>query len=317
MNTPLVSIVCLCHNQAKWVAHAIHSAVHQNYPNIEIVVVDDASTDHSKKVIQQTLENYPSIKTIFNEEQKGNCYSFNQALHHINGKYVIDLAADDILLPNRVIAGVTKLESLPKQYGVHFTDAAFINPAGDIIGYHYERNFDGKLKVEVLEGDIYRHLVERYLICAPTMMMKREVLLHLGGYDESLTYEDFDFWIRSSRNYYYCYSDEVLVYKRVLVNSLSSQQKRRKNNQAMSTALICQKALKLNKNKMENQALAKRISYELRWALITENWNAAELLSQTLKETGYGSWKYFFYKALLILRLPYFKIHYFLRSKKS
>ena len=86
-------------------------------------------------------------------------------------------------------------------YGVHFCDVELLDESGKSFGTHYQRDKDGKLMVPVPSGDIYSELVERYLISAPSMMMRRTVLEELDGYDEDLTYEDFDFWVRSARNH--------------------------------------------------------------------------------------------------------------------
>jgi hypothetical protein len=130
----------------------------------------------------------------------------------------------------------------------------------------------------VPEGDIYKHLVERYLICTPTMMMSRQVLEDLDGYDETLDYEDFDFWVRSSRKYLYAFSDAVLMSKTILDRSLSKVQIQKKNIHALSTARVCEKILNMNRCELENRALLKRVNYELKWALFTENWEAATKL---------------------------------------
>jgi hypothetical protein len=136
----------------------------------------------------------------------------------------------------------------------------------------------------VPEGDIYRILVERYFFSSPSTMMRRSVLDELGGYDENLSYEDFDFWVRSSRNYNYSFTDKVLVRKKVLSNSLSSLQYQRTNRHCLSTAIVCEKILKLNKTAEEKQALLKRINYELKWALITENWEASQKFIELKKK---------------------------------
>ena len=170
-----------------------------------------------------------------------------------------------------------------ERFGVHFSDVEMIKKDGKSMGTHFKRNDLGKLVEHVPTGDVYCNLVEKYFICTPSMMMRRSVLDELNGYDESLSYEDFDFWVRSSRNYYYAFSDQVLVRKKILDKSLSTWQYEKKNKHALSTTIVCEKALQLNKTPQENSALLKRINYELKWALITENWEAARLFLK-LKE---------------------------------
>ena len=99
------------------------------------------------------------------------------------------------------------------------------------------------------------------------MMMRRAVFEKLGGYDESLAYEDFDFWVRSSRYFKYCYSAEPLVKRRIVRSSLGQRQYSTGSKQLRSTLKVCEKAYSLNKTSEENDALKKRIRYEMRQAL--------------------------------------------------
>ena len=96
-------------------------------------------------------------------------------------------------------------------------------------------------------GDVYRDIVAKHFIFSPSMMVKRDVLLELNGYDESLAYEDFDLWVRASRNWEFHYSPDCLIYKRILPFSMS-QKFIQKGNTSMykSTLRICTKAFHLN-----------------------------------------------------------------------
>ena len=282
---PLVSIICLCYNHERYVERAVMSALGQTYGNLEIIVIDDASRDGSRAVIEK-LAKIHGFKTIFNEQNLGNCRTFNKGLALAKGDYVIDLAADDVLLPDRVAEGVNSLEGKGPEYGVHFCDIELIDEKGHSLGAHFPRDEKGDLVTPVQEGDLYKIILEKYYIPTPAMMMRRSVLEEMGGYDEGLSYEDFDFWVRSARNYKYAFTDRVLMQKHVLSGSLSTKQKLRKNPHLLSTAIVCEKALKLNKTENENQALLKRINYELKWALATENWEAAELFLKIKKQLG-------------------------------
>jgi glycosyltransferase involved in cell wall biosynthesis len=257
VNQELVSVICLCHNQAPYVLEALDSVLDQSYPNIELIIVDDGSSDGSKTEIRKFLNSHPKVVFIDNQEPIGNCSAFNLGWKQSAGKYLIDLAADDVLMENRVEVGV---ESLTESgAGVHFSDAWLISSDGKILSRHNE-----SFKHPIPEGDLYTTLVSRYLICPPTMMFTREVIEKLGGYDETLAYEDFDFWVRSSRHFQYSYTDGPLVKKRMVKNSHAQTQSKFRNTHQLSTLKVCQKIVNLNRSAEDKKALRKRCWHEIR-----------------------------------------------------
>ncbi|MCC5929378.1 MAG: glycosyltransferase family 2 protein [Cyclobacteriaceae bacterium] len=306
---PTVSVICICYNQGRWVEKALASVMNQTYSNLELIIVDDASSDDSRERITEFIEKHHFGTFIFNPENIGNCRSFNLALKNAKGRYIIDLAADDVLLPERIAKGVEMFENLPPEYAVQYTNAAFIDENDCITGFHYPIDHKGKSTQAIPEGNLYKILLEKYLVSPPTMMIRKEALDSLEGYDEGLTYEDFDFWLRSSRHYLYCYCDEVLLHKRMLKNSASNRQKMYKNPHTLSTAIVCEKALKMNVSEEENAALYRRLHYEVKWALYTENWEAAELMLSSMRKCRNDSgFLVGLYTLLLKIRLPYYKI---------
>lgn len=269
MDKPLVSVICLCFNQAKFVTAAINSVIEQDYQNVELIVVDDASTDGSRELIEKFLSDKPEVRTIFLRTNLGNCAAFNKGWQSANGKYIIDLAADDLLLPERLSRGVSALEEHGETYGVHYCDAQIIDDVGNQVTEH----LTNELIHPVPEGIIFKELLGRYFINPVTMMIANKLIEDLKGYDESLSYEDFDLWVRSSKQYRYCYSPEILVAKRKLPGSHSSGQYRFKSKMLGSTFRVCQKAYKLCETKDEFVALRKRVSYEMKKSFQSLNLN--------------------------------------------
>ena len=259
----MVTVICVCFNQAPFVAEAILSVMRQTYQPVQLVVVDDGSNDDSVEAINECIDRYPQIIFLRLTENNGYCRAFNQALKHATGEYIIDFAADDVLLPDRIKEGITALTQAGERYGVHFSDADWISEDGSLV-YRHSRRFPHH---SIPQGDVYKDLVERFFICSPTMMFRRKVIDSLGGYDESLEYEDFDFWIRSSRSFMYCYTPEVLVKKRIVSNSMSQKQFKIFSPQLPSTFKVCEKILALNRTAAEQKALSRRILYEMRVSL--------------------------------------------------
>ena len=246
---PWVTVICTSYNQQAFVAEAIQSVIAQSYPNIDLIVIDNGSTDQTATRIDEVILPYPAIRFIRNTLNLGLNRAFNQGLALAKGQYIIDLSADDVLLPDRVARQVVFFEQLPDEYGVVFSNASYIDASGNVTGVHYPIDpATGLARAVVPTGYIFRQILTRYFICTPTMMMRRHVLHQLNGYDEALSYEDFDFWVRSSRFCRYAYQDAILTQKRRHPNAMSAQVTQPRNDLLPSTLLVCRKALALVRN---------------------------------------------------------------------
>lgn len=272
---PLVSVICTCYNHEKYIRAALESVAGQTYAPVELVVIDNASTDASLHRIEAFCDEHPGVRIVRNADNKGLCRAFNQGLGMTTGKYVIDLSGDDLLLPERIARQVAFFESMPEDYGVVFSNAQYLNPEGVPLHFHYPVDLNGRTTAMVPSGDVYREILEKYFICTPTMMMRRTVLVTLGGYDEALTYEDFDFWVRSAVICRYGYQDEVLTQKRLLPDSLSNLSYRSGSGMLESTYAVCDKAYHLNRTQAEFDALAGRIKTYIRKSFYTEEFALA------------------------------------------
>lgn len=269
---------------------ALRSVLNQDYPHVELIVIDNASTDQSVERIQAVCQRYPAIQFFHNPVNVGLTRAFNQGLSSAKGRYIIDLSADDVLLPNRITKQVRCFEQLSENVGIVFSNAAFIDANGRKTGYHYPIDGDGHTRVPVWTGDVFRAILESSFICTPTMMMRRNVLNELGGYDETLAFEDFDFWVRSSRIYDYAYIDEVLTKKRRLPGSLASQVAQPNNALLPSTLVVCRKAVTLCATLDEYQTLVRRIQRFIRKAFYAEQFELALQFGELLQQIDRPDW---------------------------
>lgn len=306
MQTPLVSVICLCYNHARFVEQAIQSVLSQTYKNIQVIVVDDASTDNSVEVIRDVLLRSGRIDIQFLSlpQNIGNCRAFNQGLALAKGTYIIDLATDDYMVPERIQRQVEFFLSLDESYGVIFSDAVYIDEEGKFLYNHFEELQRKRLVYTVPRGDVFKDILTIYFIPSPAMMIRKKVLDELGGYDEQLAYEDFDFWVRSSRNYQYNYQEEKLTVVRKNARSMSTGWYKVGDKQLHSTYLVCRKAQKLVRTPEETNALVSRVRYELRQSALSENFYEGNLFLSLLKELTTLSLRDRFFTFLLNLELP-------------
>lgn len=268
-DNPLVTIICLCYNQEEYILESLFSVINQNYAAVEIIIVDDCSSDNSKAVIENWLLDFPKIQFIANEINLGSTKSFNKALKKAKGEFIVDLAADDILVSNCVTSQINAFKNTTyKNLGVVYGNAELISEKGIFKSYYFPVDHFKKVLKPRVTGDIYESVLSGGdCMCSVSSMVKKSAFDHLNGYDETLAYEDLDLWIRASRIYDFDFIDEILIRKRTVENSLGTHffkkndARARKINQ--STYLILKNAIRLNRTKKENKAVLKRIHFEM------------------------------------------------------
>jgi len=275
LEKPLVTVILTAYNHEKYIEEALASVFYQTYPYIQLIVIDNASKDNTLAVIESFKGKAPAFQVIRNRNNFGLCRAFNQGLAIAQGKYVIDLSGDDVMMADRIEKQVEAFEGLPDDYAVVFTNARYIGKAGQLLHNHYNIDGKGHATCQVPSGDVYKNILERYFICTPTMMIRTAALQQLGGYDETLAFEDFDFWVRSSVRFKYCYLDEILTKKRVLKTSLSTGVYKKGSGMLQSYYAVCNKAYDLNRDQEEFDLLAARIRTFIRKCLYAQEFELA------------------------------------------
>ena len=224
MNNQLVSICIPCYNAEAYVGAAIDSILSQSWAAIEIVVVDDGSTDRSLNILQARASASKSIKVI-HQENKGQCAAANRALEASTGDLIKFFDADDLLSPFSIEAQVARL-----------------NGRDNVIASStWGRFYNDDLTTFCLNPEsVWRDmpslawLVEAWKGAEPMMqcalwLIPRSLLERAGNWDESLTLiNDFEFFARVL-----CHAEEVcftpgarLYYRSGISGSLSSRKSR-------------------------------------------------------------------------------------------
>ncbi len=219
---PLVTIIAVCYNQEKWVTETLNSINNQNYKNIQLIIADDGSSDNSKEIIQSWInEHDPTTIFISHKKNLGLTKNINSAITFIKGEYFQVFGCDDIMMPDKIERQIKLLQE-NKDVDIVYADMQMIDINGNDCCYSY---YQKHLYKKPLSGNIYNELIDRFIIAAPSVLIRSKVLNELKGYNESLDYEDHDFFLRAAKRHNFLYMPEIVVLYRVSDTSLSSEEK--------------------------------------------------------------------------------------------
>jgi glycosyltransferase involved in cell wall biosynthesis len=192
---PLVSIVTPSRNQAAYLEVTMKSVLAQDYPNIEYLVIDGASTDGSNEIIK----NYRTkLAYSVSEPDLGQTDAINKGFAHAHGEIFAWLNSDDLLLPGTVTHAVDYLVSHPDT-GMVYGNANYIDDTGCVIGRFPAHQTD------------YRRLRQGYVhIPQQSAFFRASLWRKVGPLDPSFYFAmDYDLWVRIARNNRIDYVPEV------------------------------------------------------------------------------------------------------------
>lgn len=197
-----VSVIIPVYNKEKYVKEAIQSVLNQTYKNIEILVLNDASTDKSKDIILEIIEKHPEIIFIDEKENLGVCKARNKLVDLASGEYILPFDADDVI---------------DKTYVEKFADALDKNPEYSVV-YCNVKYFQSQNKYICPNIDYEDIIYNNYLISSS--MFRKADFYKAGRYKEWLNdigCEDWELWISFTKKGFKFYKiDEVLYFYRVL-----------------------------------------------------------------------------------------------------
>jgi alpha-1,3-rhamnosyltransferase len=217
MSTPLISIFTPVYNHEEYLDDYFRSIIKQTYKNIELILIDDASTDNSLMVIEKWLpkleERFENLTFISRKENKGLIFNCNESIALANGKYFTGFASDDVMLESNIEEKVTFLE--------RNTEKAMV--CSDV---YYGNNLSSKKYTinnpKTFENNIFQKLINNgNMIFAPSVVLRKKVLEEIGGYNNKYTFEDYPTWLEITYRYKIGYIRKPLVFYRLSPYSLS------------------------------------------------------------------------------------------------
>ena len=205
-----VSVVIPSFNHAAYVEPAIASVLDQTLSDLELLVVDDGSTDGSAERVARFLERRGDARAQLRaRENRGLCATLNEGLRWARGTYFAYLGSDDCWEKAKLERQVEAMEAAGPNAGACYSDCLVMDAEGQILDrLSRQYRFRG--------GDIYRDLAHmRFHPPSPTNLFRRDRLILAGGFDETVPIEDRDAWLRVARHYRVAYVDEPLARFRV------------------------------------------------------------------------------------------------------
>lgn len=215
-NSPTVSVVIPVLNGEPFLRQCLDSALAQTRRPLEIVVVNDGSTDGTAEI----LRNYQGRATVLEQESRGQSAAVNRAVAHSRGELVAFLDCDDCWDPIKLERQVAVLERFPEAVAV-YCDHRRIDASGTITGR------TGALAHPRTSGQVLGALIRGNFIISPSVMMIRAKAFHAaGGFDEAtpdLGSKDYGLWLRLATLGPFIYLAETLASYRQHANNMSAR----------------------------------------------------------------------------------------------
>jgi glycosyltransferase involved in cell wall biosynthesis len=181
---PLVSAIIPTHNRAELLERAVRSVVAQTYPEIEIVIVDDGSSDATADVVRRLSSERP-IVYLRNDIARGAPYARNRGIEAASGHFIAGLDDDDEWLPERI---ARLADAYRPEFGAVTSDDLLVSG---------KRQIRWRKKRRITRDDV---LLSNAV--GNQVLVERERLLAIGGFDEDLpAAQDYDVWIRLADRY--------------------------------------------------------------------------------------------------------------------
>ncbi len=191
-NKPLVSVCIPAYNNADYILETINCILSQSYKNIELIVVDDASSDNTVDVVKTV--NDKRLKVYSNDTNLGMAGNWNKCLSLCSGKYIKLVCADD-LIHRRLIEKEVLIMEKYDNVNLVSSDTEFIDVHGQSKGYY--RRYHKAGLVEGKRASRFSIFTRDYLGAPLANMIRKSVYDKLGGFDESFHYIiDYDFFMK-------------------------------------------------------------------------------------------------------------------------
>jgi glycosyltransferase involved in cell wall biosynthesis len=200
MTPPLASVAVPAYNHARYIGACLESVRSQSYPELELMVVDDGSSDGTGEVVQRFIQEHGSRfrrVELIRQDNRGVSAASNRAIAACRGEWVHLLGSDDLLYPHKVEAQWRAIQDWgDERLVLVYADADLVDEDGTAIP-----KIAGARPPAGPDPQAYLSLVLGNPIPNPTVALHRERFVSMGGFDESRQLEDWDCWLRLATRY--------------------------------------------------------------------------------------------------------------------
>jgi glycosyltransferase involved in cell wall biosynthesis len=202
MHKHSVAVIIPCYNSSKYIQKTIESVLNQDYENLEVIAIDDGSTDETRKVLERYL---PKIRILShtNNANLGEAASVILGITQSKADLIAFLDHDDIWYPNKVKEQV-KIFQKCSDVGLVYTNGYVIDESDNIL----YKLFPDDFQEENIPGKI---LLKCYIRTSSCVMLKREIFEQIGSFQTGICIVDHDIWVRMSEVAKFHYIPDVLT----------------------------------------------------------------------------------------------------------
>ncbi len=210
-----VSVIIPCYNREKYVREAVESVLQQTHENVELLVVNDGSTDSTSGILKSYGDRLIYLEHPGGTNQ-GQSASINLALSHATGDYIAILDSDDMWVTNKIEKQLSYLEKHP-EIGLVYSNGWGTDENGNVLYNIYEANHEE-------HSNPNRVLLDCYFLVPNNALVRSEIYQKIGGFDETMrAAQDHDMAIRIAEVTKLAYIDEFLFYYRRHPDSISNK----------------------------------------------------------------------------------------------
>jgi glycosyltransferase involved in cell wall biosynthesis len=208
MQNQLISILTPFKNTEAYIADCLRSILEQTYTNWELIIVDDASTDHSHKIVKKFAAKDIRIKLLKNTGS-GIIDALQLAFKHSKGKFITRMDSDDIMLPNKLDVLLNNLTTYGKKH-VAVGLVEYFCEKGVGAGYiSYEAWLNNLTKT----GNNYSEIYKECVVPSPCWMVHRTDFIACNGFNPNVYPEDYDLTFRFYKNKFKCIPCDMVLHK--------------------------------------------------------------------------------------------------------